>query len=178
MLATVIRSVTIHDLNELQQLARTTFYDTFAEMNTAENMEQYLSTDLSEEKLRTELLNPDSKTFFIQTDGETIGYMKLNVRSAQTEQVDPGGFEIQRIYVKREYHGTSVGLTLLNYAIDLAMQEKYKFIWLAVWEKNPRAIRFYEKNGFTTFGSHVFQLGDDTQTDILMRRVLTSNVIV
>jgi ribosomal protein S18 acetylase RimI-like enzyme len=165
--------VTIHDLNELQQLARTTFYDTFAEMNTPENMEQYLSNDLSQEKLRAELLNPDSKTFFIQTDGETIGYMKLNERSAQTEQVDLGGLEIQRIYVKREYHGTSVGLTLLNYAIDLAMQEKYNFIWLAVWEKNPRAIRFYEKNGFITFGSHVFQLGDDAQTDILMRRSLT-----
>jgi len=169
----LIRSVTVQDLNELQQLARTTFYDTFAEMNTPENMKQYLSTDLSEEKLRAELLNPDSKTFFIQTDGETIGYMKLNVGSAQTEQVDPGGLEIQRIYVKREYHGTSVGLTLLNYAIDLAMQEKNKFIWLAVWEKNPRAIRFYEKNGFITFGSHVFQLGDDAQTDILMRRPLT-----
>jgi len=178
MPATFIRLVTIHDLSELQQLARTTFYDTFAEMNTPENMEQYLSTDLSEEKLRAELLNPDSKTFFIQTDGETIGYMKLNVRSAQTEQVDPGGLEIQRIYVKKEFHGTPAGASLLNYAIDLATKEQYKYIWLAVWEKNPRAIRFYEKNGFTTFGSHVFQLGDDAQTDILMRRVLTSNVIV
>jgi ribosomal protein S18 acetylase RimI-like enzyme len=178
MSATFIRLVTIHDLSELQQLARTTFYDTFAEMNTPENMEQYLSTDLSEEKLRAELLNPDSKTFFIQTDKETIGYMKLNVGSAQTDQVDPDGLEIQRIYVKKEFHGTPAGASLLNYAIDLATKEQYKYIWLAVWEKNPRAIRFYEKNGFTTFGSHVFQLGDDAQTDILMRRVLTSNVIV
>jgi ribosomal protein S18 acetylase RimI-like enzyme len=178
MPATFIRLVTIHDLSELQQLARTTFYDTFAEMNTPENMEQYLSTDLSEEKLRAELLNPDSKTFFIQTDKETIGYMKLNVGSAQTDQVDPDGLEIQRIYVKKEFHGTPAGASLLNYAIDLATKEQYKYIWLAVWEKNPRAIRFYEKNGFTTFGSHVFQLGDDAQTDILMRRALTSNVIV
>ena len=178
MPATLIRSVTIHDLNALQQLARTTFYDTFAEMNTPENMEQYLSTDLSEEKLRAELLNPDSKTFFIQTDGQTIGYMKLNERSAQTEVVDPGGLEIQRIYVKKEFHGTPAGASLLNYAIELATREKYRFIWLAVWEKNPRAIRFYEKNGFTTFGSHVFQLGDDAQTDILMRRSLTSSVSV
>jgi ribosomal protein S18 acetylase RimI-like enzyme len=178
MSATFIRLVTIHDLSELQQLARTTFYDTFAEMNTPENMEQYLSTDLSEEKLRAELLNPDSKTFFIQTDKETIGYMKLNVGSAQTDQVDPDGLEIQRIYVKKEFHGTPAGASLLNYAIDLATKEQYKYIWLAVWEKNPRAIRFYEKNGFTTFGSHVFQLGDDAQTDILMRRALTSNVIV
>ena len=168
----LIRPVVVDDLKVLQHLARTTFYDTFADMNTPENMEQYLSTDLSQEKLRSELLNPDSRTFFIQTDGQTIGYMKLNVRSAQTEQVDPGGLEIQRIYVKKEFHGTSVGLTLLNYAIDLATAEQYKFIRLAVWEKNPRAIRFYEKNGFTTFGSHIFHLGDDAQTDILMRRSL------
>ena len=47
-----------------------------------------------------------------------------------------------------------------------------KYIWLGVWEENPRATRFYQKNGFVAFGKHIFKLGDDEQTDILMKRPL------
>jgi len=38
-----------------------------------------------------------------------------------------------------------------------------------VWEENPRAINFYKKNGFVEFDKHIFVLGDDEQTDIMMR---------
>lgn len=41
---------------------------------------------------------------------------------------------------------------------------------LGVWEHNHRALRFYEKNGFIAFGTHIFQLGNDQQTDILMKK--------
>jgi ribosomal protein S18 acetylase RimI-like enzyme len=43
-------------------------------------------------------------------------------------------------------------------------------MWLGVWEYNPRAQRFYEKNGFRIVGKHVFQLGTDPQTDLLMQK--------
>ena len=46
------------------------------------------------------------------------------------------------------------------------------YVWLGVWEQNPRAIRFYEKNGFVPFDTHVFILGEDKQTDILMKKIL------
>jgi ribosomal protein S18 acetylase RimI-like enzyme len=42
-------------------------------------------------------------------------------------------------------------------------------IWLGVWEKNHNAIGFYTKNGFITFDKHLFLLGDDQQTDLLMK---------
>ena len=41
-----------------------------------------------------------------------------------------------------------------------------------VWEYNPRAQPFNEKNGFHVVGSHVFLLGKDAQTDLLMQREL------
>ena len=167
-----IISVSTQEVSQLQKIARSTFYETFAAMNTPENMRQYLEKDLSIEKLTAELNNPESQTFFAQRDDEIIGYLKLNVGAAQTEKVDPGGLEIQRIYVKKEYQGAKVGATLLNLAIDQALTKDCSYIWLAVWEKNMRAIRFYEKNGFVTFGSHIFQLGMDAQTDILMKKQL------
>jgi len=171
MMKIEITPVSGQAVSQLQQIARSTFYETFADMNTPENMAQYLENDLSVGKLTVELNDPESQTYFARLDEEIIGYLKLNVGAAQTEKVDPGGLEIQRIYVKKEFHGSHVGATLLNFAFAIAEKDNHPFIWLAVWEKNPRAIRFYEKNGFVTFGSHVFQLGEDAQTDLLMKKL-------
>ena len=156
----------------LQQIARQTFYDTFAAMNTPENMADYLETQLSEDKLLAELRDPDSRTYFIRRDGEPIGYLKMNVGAAQTEQVDFDGVEIQRIYVRQAFLGKEVGKILLDHALSVARSMGALYVWLAVWEKNPRAIRFYEKNGFEAFGSHLFRLGEEDQTDIMMKRRL------
>lgn len=43
--------------------------------------------------------------------------------------------------------------------------------WLGVWERNDRAIRFYARHGYERCGEHVFQLGDDAQTDYIMQRL-------
>jgi ribosomal protein S18 acetylase RimI-like enzyme len=167
-----INVVSCSELKPLQQIARETFYETFADLNTPENMADYLETQLSQERLLAELQDPDSTTYFIRQDGDPIGYLKLNTGSAQTEFVDPGGLEIQRIYVRKTYLGAGVGLLLLDHALQVARSKGLPYVWLAVWEKNPRAIRFYEKNGFVPFGSHIFRLGADEQVDIMMKRIL------
>jgi ribosomal protein S18 acetylase RimI-like enzyme len=43
-------------------------------------------------------------------------------------------------------------------------------LWLGVWERNARAIRFYQKHGFADIGTQVFRLGTDLQTDRVMSR--------
>ena len=40
------------------------------------------------------------------------------------------------------------------------------------FDLTTRAIRFYEKNGFIPFDKHVFKLGNENQTDIMMKRDL------
>lgn len=63
---------------------------------------------------------------------------------------------------------------MLNHkAIEIATKEKAEFVWLGVWTENPRAIQFYKKNGFVEFDKHIFRLGEDTQTDIMMKLILT-----
>ena len=41
-------------------------------------------------------------------------------------------------------------------------------IWLGVWTKNGRAIRFYQRWGFTQKGTQPFTLGHDRQTDLVL----------
>ena len=95
--------------------------------------------------------------------------MKLNFGDSQTELKDNKSLEIERIYVSKEFHGKSVGQLLYDKAIEVAKHKNVDYVWLGVWEENPRAISFYKKNGFVEFNKHIFKLGDDEQIDIMMK---------
>lgn len=170
----VIRKVTLEDLNLLQEIGRKTFFETFSESNTEENMAKYLEDGFSIGKLTEELNNEHSEFYFAVLDGKVIGYLKLNFGQSQTELQDSSGLEIERIYVLQEYHGKKVGQVLYDKAMRVADEKKVSYVWLGVWEENPRAIRFYQKNGFVEFDKHIFVLGDDEQTDIMMRKDLNN----
>lgn len=164
-----IRSVTLNDIAQLQQIGRQTFSETFSEGNTEENMKQYLSEGFTTEKLAAEVDNPNSQFYFATIDNKVIGYLKLNSGEAQTELKDYRALEIERIYVLKEYHGKGVGQVLYEKALQIADQVKASYVWLGVWEENPRAINFYKKNGFVAFDKHIFRLGNEEQTDIMMK---------
>ncbi|MCS3533121.1 GNAT family N-acetyltransferase [Chryseobacterium sp. JUb7] len=168
----IVRKVNTDNLIALQQIGRKTFEETFSESNSKENMEKYLREGFSEEKLLDELADENSEFYFAIDDGDIIGYLKINFGNAQTELKDNKGLEIERIYVLSKYHGKKVGQLLYDHAIEIAAKSLAKYVWLGVWEENPRAINFYKKNGFVEFDKHIFVLGDDEQTDIMMKKEL------
>ncbi|WP_346864083.1 GNAT family N-acetyltransferase [uncultured Draconibacterium sp.] len=164
-----IRKVNIQDIDELEEIGKLTFAETFSSENSEENMKEYLENGFSTEKLTAELTDPNAEFYFAQLDEKIIGYLKVNVGQSQTEIKDKNALEIERIYVLKEFHGKKVGQILYEKAIELAKEKNVEYVWLGVWEQNPRAIRFYEKNGFVAFDKHIFKLGDDEQTDIMMK---------
>ena len=167
-----IRKVTLKDIGVLAQIGRQTFEETFSDTNSADNMAKYLEEGFAVAKLTEEVSNVASQFYFATLNGQVIGYLKLNTGKSQTESLDVEALEIERIYVLAAYHGQKVGQLLYNKAMQVAEERKSPFVWLGVWEKNPRAIRFYEKNGFVAFDKHVFKLGEDEQTDIMMKKIL------
>ncbi len=169
-----IREATITDIDDLQKISKQTFYETFREGNTAENMAKYLNEGLSMEKLTTELNDPHSVFYFALSDENLIGYLKLNFGESQTELKDSKAVEIERIYVLKEFQGRHVGQRLYDKAIQVATEKNADYVWLGVWEENTRAINFYKKNGFVEFDKHVFMLGDDEQIDMMMKRQIAS----
>lgn len=168
----IIKKVTPNDILLLQEIGRQTFFETFAAGNTEENMKKYLEEGFSMEKLGTELANPNSEFYFATEGPRVIGYLKLNFGQSQTELKDSKALEIERIYVLREFHGRKVGQLLYEKAMEIAREAKASYVWLGVWEENLRAIQFYRKNGFVEFDKHIFRLGDDEQTDIMMKLML------
>ncbi|WP_294247112.1 N-acetyltransferase [uncultured Chryseobacterium sp.] len=172
MTSPTIRSATPEDLPVLQHLGRQTFYETFAASNTEKAMQRYLDESFSAEKLLKELENSGSLFFLACDQTDTVGYLKINTGSAQTELQDEYSLEIERIYVKKAYHGHKIGQLLYEKALETALDRKKKYLWLGVWEENHRALAFYRKNGFTEFGKHLFRLGNEEQTDLMMRKEL------
>lgn len=168
----ILKKITDQQIAELREFSERTFLETFAKDNSEEDMKRYLEMNITEEKLNGEMNNPDSEFYFAKSENRTIGYLKLNFANAQTEIRHAGGVEIERIYVLREFHGKKVGQILLNKAVELARDRYADHIWLGVWEKNARAISFYQKNGFISFDTHIFKLGDDEQTDLMLKRKL------
>lgn len=168
---TVSKALT-SDVKTLQTIGKQTFFETFAADNTEEDMEKYLEKNFTVEKITKELNNPESTFFIAWQDTDAIGYLKLNTGAAQTELQDDTALEIERIYVKSDYHGKKIGQILYDKALETANAQHKKSIWLGVWEENLRAIKFYEKNGFVAFDKHIFKMGDDEQTDIMMRKTL------
>ncbi|GGB81747.1 GNAT family N-acetyltransferase [Dyadobacter sediminis] len=160
------------DLKIVQLIAKETFFETFAADNTEANMNKYLVENFSDEKIRSELTNPES-VFCIAWNNETpVGYLKVNTGTSQTELRDGSALEIERIYVKKAFHGEKVGQMLYEKALEIARSLNKSYIWLGVWEKNRKAIRFYEKNGFAAFDKHIFRFGEDEQTDMMMKKDL------
>jgi len=167
-----IRLVLTSDLETLVALSRKTMYDAFAHMNNPEDFEAYTSVAFSPEQLLSEIENPDSAFYFAMLDDEPVGYIKLNWRDAQAEFQQADGVEVNRLYVLASQQNKKIGNQLMNFAISKAIKEKMRYIWLGAWEHNPNARRFYERNGFIAFGSHTFMVGNDAQTDILLKRKL------
>jgi diamine N-acetyltransferase len=164
-----IREVCLEDIDELQNIGRQTFSETFAAGNTEENLAKYLEEGFSPERLSAELCDSNSDFYFAEQGNDVIGYLKLNFGQSQTELKDEKALEIERIYVLKEFHGKKVGQLLYEKAMQIAKQKNADYVWLGVWEENPRAIAFYKKNGFVEFDKHIFKLGTDEQTDIMMK---------
>ncbi|GCF94886.1 N-acetyltransferase [Enterococcus florum] len=171
-MAISIVPIQLDEAEILQALSIRIFTETFSAQNTPENMTAYLTEAYQLEKLQNELQNPNSSFFFIYSDQVLAGYLKVNINEAQTETIADNALEIERIYVDHALNGQGLGQALMKKAEEVAREKGREAIWLGVWEKNTRALAFYQKQGFRQVSTHSFLMGDDEQTDLIMKKEL------
>ena len=167
-----IKKCNVEDLPKLLEISYETFNETFKKQNSPENIKAYLERAFNLKQLEKELSNISSQFFFVYLNNEVAGYLKINIKDAQSEEMSDESLEIERIYIKRKFQKHGLGMYLLNKAIEIAMEFNKKKIWLGVWEKNENAIAFYEKMGFVQTGSHSFYMGNEEQVDFIMTKIL------
>lgn len=160
------------DIEQLIAIGVETYSDTFASMNSPETMAEYLAAAFDRDKIRAEIGNPDSTFLFLFVQGDLAGYLKVNENEAQTDLRESGGLEIERIYLRKRFQGRGLGKVLLEKGLETAREKQKQYAWLGVWERNTKAIGFYERAGFRKVGTHDFFMGTERQTDFVMRKEL------
>lgn len=165
-----IRLASTHDAELIADMSRQTFYDTFAAVNTKDNMDKFMDEQFTREALIKEVGAPGN-IFLLALEGDQpVGYARIRENNNPPSLGTHNAIEIARIYAATHAIGKGVGKALMQKAIDIAKAGKKEFAWLGVWENNHRAIDFYTKWGFEKFDEHDFILGDDRQTDWLMKK--------
>ena len=157
------------DLAELSALAERTFRDAFAAENTAEDMDLHCARSFSPAAQAAELADREMRTVVAEVDGRLVGFAQIHLRpdSPPCVALAPA-IELYRIYVEREQHGTGLAVDLMNHVFATADEVGAAAVWLGVWERNPRALRFYHRFGFREVGAHEFLLGTDPQRDLVL----------
>jgi len=167
-----IREAMLTDIPELREVAISSYHDAFASFNTPENMEAYIQESYNLPTLEGELLQPESKLFLACEDERIVGFSRLRESNEVLDMLGSNTVELQRLYVLTADQGKSVGRLLMESSLTYARERAYDWIWLGVWEHNYKAQQFYNKHGFEKFSEHVFWMGDDAQTDWLLKKKL------
>lgn len=170
----IIRQAVPEDTEMLRDLAYTSFWDAFHDhpKNAPDDLDDYMTKAFSSEQIESELSDPNSIFLIAEFEGETAGYARLIMDSTEEGITAERPIELNRLYSHQRFLGKGVGQSLMDACFERAGLEGADVMWLGVWEYNPRAQRFYEKNGFREVGKHTFQLGSDPQTDLLMQMKL------
>ena len=167
-----IRTASPEDAKLLTDLAYKTFWDAFAHhpKNAPDDLAHYMRQAFNVEQIESELADGTNLFLIAEIEGEAAGYAKLTFGTIEPGVTAEKPVELGRLYSHQRYLGEGVGQRLMEECFAIAREKGCDAMWLGVWEYNPRAQRFYEKHGFQVVGSHVFQLGSDPQTDLLMQR--------
>ncbi len=167
-----IRRAADADAELLAELSYQTFWDAFHEHpeNAPEDMAHYMATAFSVAQTRRELGEGKSIFLLAEIEDEAAGYAKVTLGNSEDVITAENPIELCRLYSHQRFLGRGVGQKLMDECFHIAEVNNCDVMWLGVWEFNPRAQAFYKKYGFREVGRHIFQLGSDPQTDLLMQK--------
>ncbi len=168
----IIRRCTTADTELVAKIGKETYYHTYHHLNTLAIMNAYLEHAFNHDTIRSELEDESSQTFILTIDGKRAAFLKINFFPSQTDLNEEEGMELQRIYVLEEFKRKGLGRTLVEYTLGLGRDHKCAYIWLSAWKKNPSAISFYEKMGFYKAGTRQFKMGEELQSDYILKKEL------
>jgi len=162
-----IRRAVTEDALLISSLSGVTFYDTFNDTCTEEDIKGFIETFFNVELVSKELQDANDFYFIAFINEKAVGYIRMKEEESDVEIINKyRGIELKRIYVLKEYHSLKIGAKLMSFALNLATEKKYELVWLGVWEHNEKAKNFYKKFGFEDSGAtHPFPIGSTPQTD-------------
>jgi diamine N-acetyltransferase len=167
-----IRPAGVEDVALLVQMGEEAFFTAYAEAIAHEPLATFAARVFAPERVAAELAEQPGSYLIIEVDGEAAGLAQLRAGEAPAEVNGSRPVELSKIYLLDRWIGRGLGAALMEACLEEARRLGYETMWLGVWERNPRAIGFYEKWGFAAVGEVPFPFEGEMQRDVVMSRVV------
>ena len=141
------------DTEILALLGRVTWAESHGHyINDKNDIVKYLNKNFSVSKMKQDINNAKNLFYIVYVDDLPAGYAKLVVNEKQENVESQNIIRLERIFIQNEFIPLKIGQQLLNFVEEKAKELQLDTMWLTVYIKNIRAIRFYEKNEFKNVG--------------------------
>ncbi|HFI0107613.1 TPA: N-acetyltransferase family protein [Streptococcus suis] len=102
----------------------------------------------SKEDLKALLDNPDKPIFVYEVDGQVVGHLFCELRTATGDVLEPvKTLFIDDLCVASSARGQKIGEQFYDFALSYAKEQGCHNLTLNVWADNAGAVRFYERLG-------------------------------
>lgn len=151
-----ITRATEEDHQAIVNIGKVAVAEAHRDSTTAENLNEYMEKHYNDNAIKEELNDANNIYHIIRYDGNPVGFSKIILNASHPAITAENVTKLDRIYILKEFFGRQLGHALLQFNTGLAKNNNQAGMWLYTWTGNDRAIRFYQKEGFTIIGSHKF----------------------
>jgi ribosomal protein S18 acetylase RimI-like enzyme len=168
-----IKKATEADTDVLALLGRLTWAESHGHyVEDKSDVSKYLNENFSVSKMKQEIKDPKKLFYIIYADDLPVGYGKLIINAINESVASQNCCQLQRIFILNEFIPLKIGKLLLSFLVEQVKALQLDTMWLTVYIKNDRAIRFYEKNEFKNVGNLNFIVNGKAYDNIIFSKTL------
>lgn len=161
----VIRRATADDAAPLAAFAGRAFADTYRELSDPDEITDYVAEHFQADVMAAVVADPACTTLLAFVGGQLAGYAIVKDTPAPACVVTPAPLKLWRLYLAESYIGQGLGARLMAAVHEQARERGARTLWLGVYDRNVRAVRFYERFGFSKVGGQEFLFGGQVYID-------------
>ena len=136
------------------------------------DLKAYLTAAFSVSKTRENLNDPNNIYYIIYVDDLPVGYAQLVLNKTHNSVVSNNNCLLERIYILADFIPLKIGQQFLTFLEAEAKTLQLDTMWLSVYTKNNRAIRFYERNDYKNAGVINFLVNGKEYENIVFSKII------
>lgn len=144
----------------IAEIGRLSFLESHGNSASVEDVDHFILKTYTKEKISNEFENKNVQYHLLYFEGTVVGFSKITLNSSNKDIPNLNITKLDRLYLLKEFYGKNLGSKLIDFNIELSKKHNQNGIWLAVWVKNQRAIKFYSKIGFKIVGKYNFKISE------------------
>ena len=154
-----IRYANLEDVDALAALAAKAFSDTYHGLDDPQEIADYVAENFNRQAVASVVSDPNATTLLAEVGTELAGYAVLARSEPPSCVSEPSPIELARFYLAEHFIGQGYGAQLMLAVHREARRQGAQSLWLGVYDRNVRAVSFYERSGFTRCGGKEFIFG-------------------